>query len=288
MSNFSMSTVFDRFVSNSVGRLMFKSVQPIVHAARHVTHPDLPNDHMITRASYGNRQFSIRHRRWTAEDAFAIQQCFEENQYNMPTGKLAEPINRIYDQILASGRQPLIIDCGANIGASVLWFSARYPEAHIIGVEPASENFELLRLNCAGLNVDLKQAAIGAQDGHAFLTDSGNFMCYHVSSDSSGVPIDIVSIESLVASKEASRYLPFLLKIDIEGSEKALFAGDCTSINRFPLIILEPHDWMFPGEQCSREFFRFHVNAGRELCMNSENIGSIAYEENQEIGRGGN
>lgn len=284
MSNFSRAAVLDRFASNSVGRLMFKSVQPLVHAVRHFAHPDLPNEHMVTRASYNDRQFSIRHRRWMIEDALAIQQCFEDKQYDMPTGKPAARIDLIYDRIVASGRQPLIIDCGANIGASVLWFSARYPRAHIIGIEPAHGNFELLQFNCAHLDADLRQAAIGAEDGQAFLNDFGNFMGYQITSVDSGVSVEVVSVETLLASKDASRYAPFLLKIDIEGSEKGLFAGDTASINRFPLIILEPHDWLFPGELCSREFFRFHVAAKREFCMRHENVGSISYDCEQEMG----
>ena len=50
-------------------------------------------------------------------------------------------------------------------------FSARYPEAHIVAVEPAPDNFALLRKNCAGLDVDLREAGIGAVDGTARLSD---------------------------------------------------------------------------------------------------------------------
>ena len=49
-------------------------------------------------------------------------------------------------------------------------------------------------------------------------------------------------------------------------------------INRFPLIVFEPHDWMLPGQLSSLDFFRFHASAGREFAMNNENIASIAVE----------
>jgi hypothetical protein len=85
----------------------------------------------------------------------------------------------------------------------------------------------------------------------------------------------VVSLRTLLASKPQSQYAPFLLKIDIEGAEKTLFCGDSSTFNQFPLIIFEPHDWIFPGQLTSQEFFRFHVAAGREFCMNHENIASI-------------
>jgi hypothetical protein len=55
-----------------------------------------------------------------------------------------------------------------------------------------------------------------------------------------------------------------------------LFRGNWEELNRFPLIIMEPHDWMQPGENISRDFFRFHVENERDLNMKHENIASIA------------
>lgn len=57
-------------------------------------------------------------------------------------------MDRLYQEILDSGRQPLIIDCGANIGCSALWFSARYPKSHIFAIEPAPDNLGVVFLLC--------------------------------------------------------------------------------------------------------------------------------------------
>jgi len=277
-----MTETLDRFASNPLGHLIFKTVQPFVRAVRHFAHPDIPNHHMITRVSCDGRQTHLRHRRWCEDDSEAIRQCFESRQYDMPSGEQRAKIDQIYDRIISSGRKPLIIDCGANIGASVAWFALRYPQAHIVAVEPAPENFALLQLNSATFDIDLKQAGISAEDGRAYLRGGAGYMGYRISHDDCGIPVDTVSIGALVASKPASQYVPFLLKIDIEGAEKTVFAGDWTAINRFPLIIMEPHDWLFPGQHCSRDFFRFHVETGREFCMHHENIGSIAYRDDLE------
>ena len=85
----------------------------------------------------------------------------------------------------------------------------------------------------------------------------------------------MLSLETVLASKPASGYSPFLLKVDIEGAEKSLFTGPASALDQFPLILMEPHDWMFPGQRTSVEFFRFHAHAGRGFAMNNENLASI-------------
>jgi FkbM family methyltransferase len=262
--------------SNPFGRAAHKAVSPVVHLFRRMSYPDIPNEHAITKVAYRGRSFNLEHRRWSEDDILAIQQCFTDAQYDMPTGAHGRLVDNIYREIVASGVQPLIIDCGANIGASVTWFAARYPEAHIIAVEPAAENFTLLRRNCAGLDVDLRLAGIASADGRAYLDNpSGAHMGFRTTSERRGVEIDLVCVGSLLDSKPASAYAPFLLKVDIEGAEKNLFDGDTDAINRFPLIILEPHDWLMPGQHTSQEFFRFHAAAGREFCMKHENVASV-------------
>jgi FkbM family methyltransferase len=271
-----MQRVLQRMSSTYIGRIAHKAVSPLVHLVRHFSNPDIPNHHTVTKVAYRGRSFILEHRRWSQSDVLAIEQCFAQAQYDMPSGPHGVLIENLYREIVASGQQPLIIDCGANIGASVTWLSARYPEAHIIAIEPAAENFALLCRNCAGLDVDLRLAGISSADGRAYLDNpSGSPMDFRTTSERRGVEIDLVSIESLLASKPATAYAPFLLKVDIEGAEKDLFAGDTEPINRFPLIILEPHDWLMPGQHTSREFFRFHAAAGREFCMKHENIASV-------------
>jgi hypothetical protein len=40
---------------------------------------------------------------------------------------------------------PLIIDCGSNIGMSILNFKTQYPKSRIIAFEPDNSNFEILK-----------------------------------------------------------------------------------------------------------------------------------------------
>lgn len=258
-----------------VGQLAVRAILPLVHWIRRRGYPDLPKDQSVVRVFFRDKQLQLIYRR-QGSDREVIDQCFAEAQYDFPGGPHGLLLQALYKEILAAGRKPLIIDCGANIGASVVWFNARYPEAHIVAVEPAPDNFAVLTRNCANLDVDLRQAGVAATDGVAYLSSHDEcYMGYRTNTDHLGQQIAVVSVATLVASKSPERYTPFLLKIDIEGAEKGLFQGDCAALNRFPLIILEPHDRLFPGQLTSLPFFQFHAAAGREFCAQHENVASI-------------
>ena len=266
--------------SNSFGLFAIKTVRRVTDFADHLAHPGIPADRQITSVSLRDKKFAILHRR-TYADRHVISQCFQEAQYDMPGHAHGVFIDRLYQQIVASGRQPLIMDCGSNIGASVLWYSARYPRAHILAIEPAPDNFALLKHNTQGLDVDAREAGIAASDGRASIIDPGEGGWAYQTAETpviAGPSVAMLAIGPLVESKLASSYVPFILKIDIEGAEKSLFAGDPSSLNQFPLIVIEPHDWMLPGQQTSVEFFRFHAATGREFAIKDENVASIAVD----------
>lgn len=265
--------------SSTLGKIFYQAARRTLHLTRKVAHPSVPTSLGVCKLTFRGKRLTILHRR-TYADKTAIHQCFNQGQYDMPGRDHGVVVEHFYQKILASGKQPLIIDCGANIGASVLWFTARYPQAHVLAVEPAPDNFALLQRNCAGLDVDLRMAGIGATEGISHLADSGwGTMAYRTVETEEGPEVAMVTMASLLASKPESAFVPFILKIDVEGGEEALFSGDCSDINRFPLIIMEPHDWLLPGQGSSLPFFRFHTATKREFCMKDENIASINFKE---------
>src|SRR5436309_7710065 len=65
-------------------------------------------------------------------------------------------------------KEPLIIDCGAHIGISLLYFKMKYPQARVIGFEANPDTFKLLEKNIAQNHlsgVELVQAAVSDQEG---------------------------------------------------------------------------------------------------------------------------
>ena len=46
-----------------------------------------------------------------------------------------------------STQSPVILDCGANVGMSVLYFKWKYPDSRIVAFEPNPNSFDLLKKN---------------------------------------------------------------------------------------------------------------------------------------------
>ncbi len=64
--------------------------------------------------------------------------------------------------------EPLIVDAGAHIGMSVLYFKMLFPKARIIAFEPISTNFALLTKNVMENqleNVELYQSVVAPKSG---------------------------------------------------------------------------------------------------------------------------
>ncbi len=226
------------------------------------------------------RQVTVHHSGSIA-NRNAMTQCFIDRQYEVPTTGVnyRQKIRSHYDIIVAQGGTPLIIDAGANIGASALWFHATYPAAAIVAIEPAEDNLSLLRVNCIDAAFDIRAAALGPQDGETRLTDPGSGADGYRTSDEAGqgYTVPMVSVGSILRDRPAPEFVPFILKIDIEGGETRLFDGDTAAIAQFPVIAIEPHDWMLPGEGTALGFFRFHFQNRRDFSYHMENIFSIAY-----------
>ncbi len=54
-------------------------------------------------------------------------------------------VAREYDFPLPGPEPRLIVDGGAYVGYTTLFFAHRYPNAKILAIEPAAENFRILR-----------------------------------------------------------------------------------------------------------------------------------------------
>jgi FkbM family methyltransferase len=231
-------------------------------------------------ATIAGRPVTLHHR-GTEADAFAAWQCFYRQQYRLPPPLFEPPhhdraITAHYQALVAAGRVPLIVDAGAHIGAAALWFAARYPASRIVAVEPAEENLALLRRNAEEAGITVVAAALGDADGEAQLADTGqSSMGFRVGGEGPTRPVAMLSLPTLLA-RHAAEAEPFILKIDIEGAERQMFAaGVDEAASRFPLIVVEEHDFMLPGHATASGFFRFHAEQGRDFVFANENIFSF-------------
>jgi FkbM family methyltransferase len=137
-----------------------------------------------------------------------------------------------------------ILDLGANIGLASRWFLARWPNARLAAVEPAAENFAVLRKNMApfGDRARIFEACIGGERGHARLSMHGGAWEYRMSRDetSDDPSVRVITMNDIL--NELGWPEIDLLKCDIEGAEAEVFAHCEAWIGRVRLAVVECHE----------------------------------------------
>lgn len=114
-------------------------------------------------------------------------------------------------------QSPTIIDCGANIGLSVLYFKSQYPDAVIHAFEPDPGAYEKLVANIKAngfKDVFAHQAAVWIEDGELVFETDGSWGG-HIGDNASsvGVTVKAHKLDGLL-----DKHVDFL-KMDIEGAE---------------------------------------------------------------------
>jgi FkbM family methyltransferase len=143
----------------------------------------------------------------------------------------------------SDSEKPYIIDCGANIGISIIYFKKIYPNAEIIGFEPDSKVFEALKfnLNSFGLNDVLVY-------NKGLWNETGSLKFYAEGAD--GGRIALKSDNKNIKTIETIRLREFinkpveLLKIDIEGAETIVLEDIKDLLHYVKYIFIEYHSFI--------------------------------------------
>lgn len=205
-------------------------------------------------------------------DYNVLRHCFFDCAFDLQFLK-AHGIEAFYNAALARGNKPLIIDCGANSGMASRFFAQTYPEAEILGIEPDSDNVAQAKKNNAS-SVNFMTAAIGSEMGKVEIVNPAeeNWAYQTRTTDSiSGIPV--VTVTDLLERQKQET--PFIIKIDIEGFESNLFQDNLNWIERFPVIIIELHDWMLPSQANSQNFLKAISKHQRDFLWRGENAFSL-------------
>jgi len=121
---------------------------------------------------------------------------------------------------------PLIIDCGSNIGLSIIFFKREYPLSRIIGFEPDAESFGFLKDNIKRnnlSNIEIHNSAVydvaGMIDFYSDL-DRKSFVGMSVTRRlaEKNLRLKVTKVPSVLLSEYFSEPVD-LLKMDIEGAE---------------------------------------------------------------------
>lgn len=198
------------------------------------------------------------HLRESVSDHAIFWQCLVRNQYDTRRFPQHERLMAAYREALSAGHQPVIIDCGANIGLASIWFAIQFPKARIYAVEPDPENLDLLRRNVAPFGDRVVALHGGVWDSSARLRIA------NPQSGSAAFQVEAASTED--ASTLRAYTIPeicalagvdcaLIVKIDIEGAQKQLFSSNADWAGKASLIALELDDWLLPWQGTSRPFF---------------------------------
>lgn len=171
-------------------------------------------------------------------------------------------IDQIYKQPLPP--KALILDCGANIGLSVLWFKQQDSTARIIAFEPDPTNFQLLEQNIAANkldNVTCHHAAVWKEDTERAFSSAAGM----ASGFASQISKDTIAVSCLRLKSFLHQPIDFL-KIDIEGAEWEVLNDCASSLDLVKRIFIEYHG-QFEEQEKLINILNILQNAGFQFYM---------------------
>jgi FkbM family methyltransferase len=161
-----------------------------------------------------------------------------------------------------------IVDLGANVGISVLYWAASYPAARIEAYEPHPANLARLEAHLSMNRINSRVAvfplAVGTSMGTAWLTDEqgSSRIC---NSCANGLSVRVVDFFETVGADTVD-----LLKMDIEGSEYAIFMDERFSKLDVRSIAFEWHNYP-PHLDADRQIFCRLRQLGWQTCRGAPN-----------------
>jgi FkbM family methyltransferase len=174
---------------------------------------------------------------------------------------------------------PIILDCGANIGITVLHYKRLYPNARITAFEPDRRICNVLRRNLAVNNIsDVKvvEAAVWKSEGqHEFFSEGadGSRLSDKNSTRNSGLASLTpqgawYTVETVRLADYLSESSVDFVKLDIESAESEVIA-DCTKyLHKVQNMVIEFH-MMNERPQVLASTLSVLADAGFHVSVNS-------------------
>ncbi len=145
---------------------------------------------------------------------------------------------------------PLIIDCGANIGLSIIYFKELYPNARIIAFEPDDQVFDYLDFNIKSFDFDkvelIKKGLWKEETELVFLSEGadGNRI---MNNDEKLLLENKKYKKNSIFTTKLSNYIQEnvdFLKIDIEGAETDVLLEANDKLHLVSNIFIEYHSFV--------------------------------------------
>jgi FkbM family methyltransferase len=130
-----------------------------------------------------------------------------------------------------------IVDLGANVGYSCLFWCQQYPEARVTAFEPHPKHVSAIAENLSANHfldrVKVVEAAAGVAEAEAYLVDAGSSSA--ITSSPAGYAVPVVDVFQMLDGTID------ILKIDIEGGEYGLLGDERFGSIQARTIVVEWH-----------------------------------------------
>jgi FkbM family methyltransferase len=177
-------------------------------------------------------------------------------------------LEKIYQQQLPP--KPYIIDCGANIGLSVIYMKQLYPDAEILAFEPDEKNFELLSKNIASFQynyVNIRKEAVWIDNTFLHFSNAGSMSSKIETQGASNT----YQVKAVRLKDFLNRKVDFL-KIDIEGAEYQVLCDLGDALLQVNNLFVEYHGTFSQNEELSKLFMLFTEKGFRYYIKEADTI----------------
>lgn len=166
-------------------------------------------------------------------------------------------------------KDSVVVDCGSNIGLSIIYFSTLSKNCHIVGFEPDKEIFKILEKNilaAAVENVEIYNAAVWTEDTQlTFYPDGSDGGSVFTNGDKRGVLVNAIDLKKILNKYESID----MLKIDIEGPE-SMILHDCENyLKKIKTIFIEYHSFVNKPQELGKILSLLEKNGYRYYIHNN-------------------
>jgi FkbM family methyltransferase len=152
----------------------------------------------------------------------------------------------IYEQEIyrfpSNSDRPFIIDGGANIGLSVLYFKELYPHSRIVAFEPDDKIFAVLERNVEGgacHDVELVCRALwSSETSLTFMSEGADGGRVARPQDAQNKVVETVRLRDYLGDRRVD-----LLKLDIEGAETEVLVDCADRLGNVERLFVEYHSF---------------------------------------------
>lgn len=193
-------------------------------------------------------------------------------------------VQRVYD--VALPEQPRILDCGSNIGLSVMFFKRRHPSARIVAFEPHPTKAAVLLRNVEHNALDGVEVVAKA------VTGTIGSVALQIDPDDPGSLVSGTRRpQATSVSVEATTLSPYLddpvdlIKLDVEGEELPVLEELAASgaLAKVRQLVIEVHHHLDPTEEVLGRTFSLLEAAGFSLQVRGLPTIPFARDEVQDV-----